>query len=214
MGFLSSIGDAIGSVFGGGDILGTAISAAGSFIGQTTANSANRDIANQQMAFQQMNSDTAYRRAVADMQAAGLNPMLAYSQGGASTPSGASAVMQDAITPAISSANQSRNTSAAVQNMAAQTEKTKVDTVNSATQAELNRALETKAHADAILSASSAAQAAASTDKIRQDTSGAKSEADWNASHPRTVGIGRYIDTLTGGLRAGHSAKSLVTKGN
>lgn len=78
------------------------------------ANKTNLQIARENTQFQERMSNSSYQRAMQDMRKAGLNPMLAYQQGGAGTPSGSTATMQaapvqtpnyqDPLAPAVSSA--------------------------------------------------------------------------------------------------------------
>ncbi len=80
------------------------IPAVASFLGQRSANRQNLKIAREQMAFQEQMSNSAWSRGVRDMRNAGLNPMLAFQQGGASSPGGAQATMQSELGAAASSA--------------------------------------------------------------------------------------------------------------
>jgi len=87
-------------------IIGAGIGASASLIGGSKQNVANAQMAQNQMDFQERMRQTQYQTAVADLKAAGLNPMLAYSQGGAGTPQGATAQMGNPLGEAGSSARE------------------------------------------------------------------------------------------------------------
>jgi hypothetical protein len=91
-------------------LLGGLAGAAGSYLGTTSANQANIAQTKEQMDFQERMSNTSYQRAIEDMKAAGLSPMLAYSQGGASAPQGAAAKVDSALGNAVNSATASTQT--------------------------------------------------------------------------------------------------------
>jgi len=81
-----SWGQAIGGVLG---FLGQQQTNQKSWDLAQASNAASAEQASKQMDFQERMRETQYQTAVKDMKASGLNPMLAYTQGGAGTPTGA-----------------------------------------------------------------------------------------------------------------------------
>lgn len=180
--------------------LGAGLAAGGlSFAGQAMTNAANvrlaheatqasKEMAREQMAFQERMSNTAYQRGMQDMRAAGLNPMLAFMKGGASTPSGAMgspavAHVEDSLSKGVSSAMAAAQLSQDLQQKESQTA--------------LNRASADAAGASAQASRSTAARNDADTLNALVELQAKRAELGTRVERAKYEGRGYRIDNET-----------------
>ena len=145
-------------------IIGAGAAVAGGamgYFGARSANNMNREMAREQMQFQERMSNTQWQRAVADMEAAGINPMVAFSQGGAGTPGGAMSTSGNELGSAVNSAMDVSRAKAEIENMREQNSQIR-------SQTELNKKLAKVAEKEAILKFHSgkSAEFKYSTDKM------------------------------------------------
>lgn len=78
-----------------GAIIAAGVSGGFDYMAGRETNAANVREARKNRDFQRYMSDTAHQREVADLRAAGLNPILSANKGGASTPAGAMATLRN-----------------------------------------------------------------------------------------------------------------------
>lgn len=106
-------------------IIGGGLSLLGGIMGHSAQRQANRTnimLQREQRKWEEDMSNTAWQRGTKDMLAAGINPMVAFSQGGASTPNVSAATVQpeDALARGVSSAADKAATAASIDNLVQQ----------------------------------------------------------------------------------------------
>lgn len=160
--------------------LTSAFSAALPFLGAIQERDFNREAASTANAFSERMASTQHQREVADLKAAGLNPMLSLRNGGAAAPSGASFSVDNPGGASASAFQQARLNTANIANIEADTENKKISSENIQADTFLKRV-------NAGLSQSQTLLAGASADQARANISMLETQAKKIAEEIKNV---------------------------
>lgn len=197
----------------------TASANAQSAANTAAANQTSLQSVREQMTYQERMSNSAYQRAMQDMRKAGLNPMLAYQQGGASSPSGASMSAQsapvskpdyqDPLGPSVSSAGDIYSKGQAIQQARAglgiQQGQLQLNQANSSADIALKAA-------QVAATTSSAKKTETESEILRSKAKREKLEGQWyDSEHGKTLfNINKINESVGGSLDSLNSAKQLL----
>lgn len=154
--------------------IGGAANLLGGLLGSSGAHSANRAniaLQREQRAWEERMSNTEVQRRVADLQAAGLNPMLAIQQGAASTPNVRAAAVENEQAPAAEGMSRAVNSALQAYSMKA----LDTDIELKSAQARLVRA---QAGDQEAITAASADRVRMSNEKLRAEISNLEATFD------------------------------------
>lgn len=166
-------------------MIGALIGAGAGLLGGILQNNAAKKAASKQMAFQKETLQHQYQWGMEDMRKAGLNPMLAYKQGGAGSASGSSYTPQNIGSAAVQGASTAQSSALATKLNKEQLQNIQADT-------RLKQSQEDTSVALALQHRMLAGQAAQQTAKLAQETE----TAAYNTATAKAQAAQAAIDTI------------------